>query len=323
MPLATVPRNLPVRAEVTAGSEDFAQSLNLNTPAEPPKSPVKLGPWQLEAVIADGQWSRVCRASRAGREGTAKYAIKMLREGNRIDSHANLGETRLRLLRNEATVGRCVMHPHLSPIVAAHVHEPPYYTVMPLLVGSNGAAAIQARGRFQTPHALWIARQVAEGLEALHTLGYVHGDVRPANIFVGSDGHATLIDLGCARRAHADTFLDDEPLMGSINSFAPELHLGQAATPRSDLYSLGLAMFQMLTGRLPWRGNDVGLIAAWKTSSQSADLREFAPGVPAAVARFVRSLMSVDPLRRPASAREVAAELVRLEIATLNQRLPK
>jgi serine/threonine protein kinase len=317
MPLATAIRDVPSRAAILPGAGQTAQSSNLNTAA----SPVQLGPWQLEAIIADGRWNRVYRAVKAGGDktaagGSARYAIKALHEQHWSNP---LSVSRL---RTEATVGRCVMHAHLSPIVATHVHQAPYYTVMPLLAGASALAVLQTRGKFDVAFALWIARQIAEGLEALHTLGYVHGDVRLANIYIGTEGHATLLNLGSAQRVEADSSLDDQPLLGAIESLAPELHVGQAATPRSDLYSLGLAMFQMLTGRLPWRSTDAGVIAAWKTSGQAFDVREFAPGVPAAVSRFIRTMMAAEPLRRPHSAREVAEELVRLEIATLSQRLP-
>lgn len=334
MPLASLPRSLSDRAEATGRTDStgrveapaFADDFVLpHIPAAPSPTraaPVKLGPWQLEAVISEGRWSRVCRATRGGRDGTASYALKLLHSAAPADSLSPHAATRLQMLRSEATVGRCVMHPHVSSIVAAHVHQAPYYVVMPLLVGSTAARTIETGGRFQPSFALWIARQIAEGLESLHTLGYVHGDVRCGNIFVGADGHATLLDLSCARRIDADATFDDQPLLGSIESLAPELHVGQLATHRSDLYSLGLAMYHLLAGRLPWRSTDPGFIAAWKTSSHAADVREFAPAVPAAVARFIRSLMSVEPLRRPASARDVAAELAHLEVATLRQRVP-
>jgi eukaryotic-like serine/threonine-protein kinase len=306
MSIASAIRELPVRASSPADPASRS----------PSTSAVRLGEWQLEAIIAEGRWNRIYRATSAkNRGGPAQYAIKALHERYWEDSVA------VARMRAEATVGRCVMHPHVVPVFAAHVHRSPCFVVMPLLGGANAAIAIKAHGRLPVSQAIWIARQIAEGLAAMHTLGYVHGDVRAANICVGSDGHATLLDLSSAARECADDGLSDRPLLGSIESLAPERHAGQLATTRSDLYGLGLAMYHMLAGRLPWRSSDAGVIAAWKTSSQNVDVREFAPGVPGAVSRYIRRLMAVEPLRRPGSAHEVAEELVRLEIATFSQRL--
>jgi serine/threonine-protein kinase len=306
MSIAAAIRELPVRA----GSPADAATRS------PSSTVVRLGEWQLEAIVADGRWNRIYRATSAkGGGGSAQYAIKALNERYWDDPIA------VARLRSEATVGRCVMHPHVVPVVAAHAHCSPYYLVMPLLGGSNAAATIKAYGRLSVMQVLWIARQIAEGLAAMHTLGYVHGDVRTANICIGPDGHATLLDLSCASRVGGDDGLGDRPLIGSIESLAPEQHAGQLATPRSDLYGLGLAMYHMLAGRLPWRSSDAGVIAAWKMSSQNVDVREYAPAVPGAVSRFIRQLMAVEPLRRAGSAHEVAEELVRLEIATLPQGL--
>ncbi len=301
-------------------SQPFQRPIPANLSSPP--TPLRMGPWAFEATLAEGPWNRIYRARRADKETaafnhSASYAIKALHERHWSDPLA------VARFRTEATVGRCVMHPHVSPAVSVHIHQQPYYIVMPLLAGMNAAAMLKTNGKFQTALALWVARQIAEGLEAMHTMGYVHGDVRPAKIFIGADGHATLLDLGCAQRVTTSSDFEAHSLLGSIESHAPELLVGQFATPRSDLYSLGLTMFHMLAGRLPWRSTDAGVIAAWKTSSQTADVREFAPGVPAVVSRFIRALMAVEPLRRPTSAREVAEELVRLEIATLGQRLPK
>ncbi|MCC7083514.1 MAG: serine/threonine protein kinase [Pirellulales bacterium] len=308
MSLASAIREQPVRAE---RQPNVAQVAHASTPA------LRWGPWRLQAVIAEGRWNRLYLAVNvAAASGASQYAVKALHEHHWSDPLA------IARLRMEATVGRCVAHAHVSSLVAAHVHVPPYYVVMPLLAGSSAVDTLKSGGRFQVPLALWIARQIAEGLESLHTLGYVHGDVRPSKIFVGFDGHATLLDLGCAQRIDDGFQAEQRPLLGSIESLAPEQHVGQAATPQSDLYGLGLTLFQLLTARLPWRTIDPGVIAAWKTSSQRCDVREFVPGVPGAVSRFVRKLMSVEPLRRPVSAREAAKELVRLEIATLANRLP-
>src|SRR5262245_53159365 len=140
MPLAAAIRDLPIRADFQPGAGQITQ---------PSNSAVCLGKWRLEAVIANGRWNRVYRAvNAAGAVGSAQFAIKALHEHHWSDPLA------IARLRTEATVGRCVIHSHLSSIVAAHVHQQPYYLVMPLLRGSNAADVLKARGRFQVPLAL-------------------------------------------------------------------------------------------------------------------------------------------------------------------------
>jgi serine/threonine-protein kinase len=225
-------------------------------------------------------------------------------------------------IRQESHVGRCVAHRHVVSILSAHVHQPPYYVVMPLVEGRSVAAMIAAQRRLQTPLALWIARQAAEGLEALHTSGYIHGDVTPANLMISTAGHVTLIDLSCARRWDDEPTIESPPLMGTPHFLSPELFAGRYGDPRSDLYSLGLTLFEMLTGQLPIRSNDLATIAAFKRDGAMPSVRLFAPQASNEVAELVRQLTAREPLRRPQRARDVVQALVRLEIASLAEQIP-
>ena len=112
------------------------------------------------------------------------------------------------------------------------------------------------------------------------------------------------------------------PLTGTPAYLAPELFLGRAADPRSDLYSLGISLFEMLAGRLPADLVDLAALATFKRQGSMPNVRDFSPQVPREVADFVRQLTSREPLRRLQQAREVVQSLMRLEIATLRERLP-
>jgi serine/threonine-protein kinase len=194
---------------------------------------------------------------------------------------------------------------------------------MPLVVGRSVAAIIAAQRRLQTPLALWIARQAAEGLEVMHTCGYIHGDVTPANMMVSAAGHVTLVDLSCVRRADDEPTLESPPLMGTPHFLAPELFAGRYGDSRSDLYSLGITLFEMLAGRLPIRSNDLAMIAAFKRDGVMPSVRLFAPQVSNEVADLVHQLTAREPLRRPQRARDVVQALIRLEIASLAEQIPE
>ena len=156
-----------------------------------------VGEWQLLRLAAAGHVSHVYQAQPVGRSctGPAAYAVKLLAPDHEASPQA------LAQLQREAWLGRRVPHPHLVSILASHVSEPPYFVVMPWLRGATLAQRLSSGWRPSLPIALWIVRQVAEALDAAQLSGWMHADVKPANIFV-SDGHTTLLDLGFACRPH-------------------------------------------------------------------------------------------------------------------------
>jgi serine/threonine-protein kinase len=297
---------------------NLAQSVESSTVSAEPEVSIELGRWRLESLLGEGRLSQVFRARPIGAspEAAALHAIKLLRESWHDHPVA------LARFRSEAIIGRCVAHRNVVSVLAAHVHRPPYYVVMPCLAGRGVDAILKARRQLEAPLALWIARQAAEGLNALHQAGYLHGDVKPRNLFFSAQGHVTLVDLTCATRLDEDASLTDRQLIGTPPYLAPELFAGRQPDRRSDFYSLGITLFEMLAGRLPILATDLAAIAAFKRDAALPNLRYFAPQIPSAVADLVRQLTARDPLRRPQSARELIERIVRLEIVTLRERLP-
>ena len=257
------------------------------------------------------------QARPTGGTGAAGYAAKLLKQPWDADPRG------LELLAREARVGRRVTQAHLVPILAANLDEPPYYVLMPLLEGRTLKSEIACGCRPAVPLALWITRQVAEALEALDAAGWIHADVKPSNIFLSPTGHATLIDLSFAQRRGEEATSGPRPLAGTPAYLAPERIVSTlAADIRSDLYSLGVTLFELLTGRLPFDGADAARLASQHRQELPADLRSLAPQLPLSVARLVRQLLSKEPLRRPQSPRELVDRLAALEIETFADRLP-
>ena len=187
--------------------------------------------------------------------------------------------------------------------------------------GGVAQARLAAGRQFDVPAALWIARQTAEALEALHAAGWMHGDVSPGNIHVSPSGHVTLMDLSFARRRDEDGSAADRPVMGTFRYIAPEHITSSLATDiRSDIYSLGVVLFEMLAGRVPFLGEDLAELAVEHRQSAPPDLRRLAPHVPREVALLVRQMMAKNPLRRPQTPRELIERLVRLEIGAFSER---
>ena len=165
----------------------------------------------------------------------------------------------IRSIRREAEVGRHSSHPNLVPILEACVDVPVPHVVMPRLMGASLGTVIAKVGRLTVPQSLWFARQVAQALRHLHEQGWVHGDVKPSNVVVSADGHATLIDLGFALRKSEALLTEIRTARGTLDYVAPEVMTSAfSADDRGDLYSLGISLFHMLTGKLPFVGRTPG-----------------------------------------------------------------
>jgi eukaryotic-like serine/threonine-protein kinase len=280
------------------------------------RSPGRLGSWDLVGLAGEGELASVYRARPAGTaaDQPASYAVKVLRGHWHDAAHG------LAILAREVQVGRRVVHPHLVPILAAHLVEPPYFLVMPLLAGCSLAADLRVRAPLELPLAFWFARQVAEALAALHQAGWMHCDVKPSNILISPAGHVTLIDLGFARHIDESNAATDRPVLGTINYIAPEiLYSAAGGNLKSDVYSLGVTLFEMLTGRLPFDGEDIAELALQHRQARPTNVRGLVPHLPTRGARLVNQMLAKEPLRRP-PPQDVVERLMALEIETFADR---
>jgi serine/threonine-protein kinase len=272
----------------------------------------------LERVIGGGPTATVFQARPAdGYPSPARHAVKVLGAAWQDNALA------VGFFRREATVGRRLSHRHLISVLAAEVDEPPFHFVMPFLAGRTVDERMAMGETISLPHALWIARQAAEALDAIHRAGYLHGDVKPANLMLSAGGHTTLLDLGFVRELEETGSVLDRPVAGTINYLAPELLTStMRADERSDLYSLGATLYEMLCGRPPLAAGSLAELAEVQQRGDMPDVRALSPQVPGEVAELVRALLTRDPLRRPRRAAEVVRRLIGLEIRTLAERIP-
>lgn len=277
------------------------------------EGPRPLDHWLLTRLIHDGALSRIYLAQPldAPNDGDAPapYAVKMLQPAFEQDASA------VKYFRREAAIGRQLSHPNLIGVLASHVSAPPYYLVTPYLVGRTLADYVRGPQPLAAHELLWTVRQVAEALDYLDRQGFIHGDVKPANIHVSPLGHVTLLDLGFARRAAAAAEGDESALLGTASYLAPELIVSSlGADIRSDLYSLGVTLFETLTGRLPFAADDLAALATLHMQAAPPALRGLAPRTSPELAQLVHSLMAKNPLRRPQTPGELVERLMRLEM---------
>jgi serine/threonine protein kinase len=230
-------------------------------------------------------------------------------------------DTGIKLLQREARAGLSVRHAHLVRITEAHVTAPPYFLVMDLLAGESLRRRLRRDYRLPVRDAIWIARQTAEALAALHKAGFLHGDVKPDNVRLTDDGTAVLIDLGFAHRPGENAaFLREGYVLGTANYLAPEQC---EALPTegfaSDLFSLGVTLFEMLTGRLPYPPGSLNQTFRRHQCDPPADIRRSAGSLPGPLVGLVERLLAHAPKQRP-RATSVVQHLIKLEIAGLSRR---
>lgn len=227
----------------------------------------------------------------------------------------------VKLIKREALAGLSVQHPHLVRLIGAHVLVPPLYVVMEYLQGESLRRRLRRDYCLDQATALWIARQNAEALAAMHRKGFVHGDVKPDNIRLVNVGKAILLDLGYAHRPGDNVaLLQKGYVLGTANYLAPELC---GADPldevKADIYSLGAALFEMLTGQLPYPvGTPIETMRRHR-NQEPLLLTDCVPAASARLTELVDRMLARDPADRPRADRLVQ-ELIGCEIASLGQR---
>jgi serine/threonine protein kinase len=253
----------------------------------------------------------------SGRElaGDTPCAVKVLRPDWEDQA------TAIKLLQREARACLAVQHPQLVRVRDAHVTRPPYFLVMDLLPGESLRSRLRRDYRLEVPTALWIARQTAESLAALHRAGFIHGDVKPDNIRLLQEGHAILLDLGFAHRPGENaSLLEQGYILGTLDYLAPELCQPEPTDGFAcDLFSLGVTLFEMLTGQLPYPSGTVDQTLRRHGADPPAELRLHAPTVPAPVEILVERLLAHRPTDRP-RAGAVVQQMIALEISLLGRR---
>jgi serine/threonine protein kinase len=227
----------------------------------------------------------------------------------------------VKLLQREARVGLSVKHPRLVRFLHAHVTRAPFFLVMELVQGESLRKRLDRDYRLDLSSALWITRQTAEALAKLHRAGFAHGDVKPDNIRLIDTGSAVLIDLGFAHRPGENAvLLEHGYILGTVNFLAPELCVGEPQdTLASDVFSLGVTLFQMISGRLPYPAGSTEQVLRRHAADPPADIRRYTPSLPPELARLLDRMLIRKPQDRPAAA-AVVQQLINLEITVLGRR---
>ena len=263
--------------------------------------------YAIESEIGRGGMATVYLAEE--RKHQRKVAIKVLRP----DLAASLGAERF--LREIGIAAR-LAHPHIVPLIDSGDVDGLLYYVSPYVAGGSLRDRLSREGRMPPAEALRVAQEIGAGLDYAHRAGFVHRDVKPENVLF-ADGHALLADFGVARVCcdtrddlNEQILTDAGVILGTPEYMSPEQAAGdRELDSRSDVYSLGCLVFEMLTGEPPFRDSSARITMARQVTEEPRSLRMLRAELPAAIDAVVRKALSKSPDQRWASVPEFVREL--------------
>ncbi|MCI0461123.1 MAG: serine/threonine protein kinase [Gemmataceae bacterium] len=277
--------------------------------AEPPAPcplPSAIGRYQVVGVLGAGGMGRVYRAHDPQLDRLV--AIKVPRIGSDTER-----ELRTARFLREARAAAQVRHPHVCPIHDVGEADGVPYVVMAFIEGESLADRLRRAGRYDDPRqAARLAQQVAEALEAVHAHGVIHRDLKPANILLDQTGAPFLSDFGLARSDSEARHLTVEgELLGTPAYMAPEQARGEVESvgPQTDIYALGVVLYQLLTGRLPFEGPTTLSVLHQIASAEPPSLTFLRPDLDPALQAIVQQAMARRPQDRYPSPRALADAL--------------
>lgn len=211
--------------------------------------------------------------------------------------------------KTEAQAAAGLMHPNIVNVYDVGNENGIYYIVMELVEGITLKKYIEKKARLSVKEAVSIAIQVSMGIEAAHNNHIIHRDIKPQNIIISKDGKVKVTDFGIAKAATSNTITSN--VMGSVHYTSPEQARGGFSDEKSDIYSLGITLFEMLTGRVPFNGDTTVAIAIKHIQEPMPSPREFVSEIPISVERIVCKCTQKSPDRRYQSMAELTEDLKR------------
>ncbi|MBU5672891.1 Stk1 family PASTA domain-containing Ser/Thr kinase [Paenibacillus brevis] len=230
-------------------------------------------------------------------------AIKVLRQQFVND------EEFIRRFRREAQSAASLSHPNIVSVYDVGQEEDVHYIVMEYVEGQNLNEIIKERAPLQVEESVRIASQIADALDHAHHNQIIHRDIKPHNILIGRNGRVKVTDFGIARAVTSATITQTGSVVGSVHYFSPEHAKGVATGEKSDLYSLGIVLYQMLTGQLPFLGESPISVALKHLQEQFEDPRLINPMIPQSVENIILKSMRKNPAERYQSAKEMLRDL--------------
>ena len=266
------------------------------------------GLYQVESLIGTGGMANVYKAVVVGQNGPVpagtEVAVKVLRQELMHDPDL------VRRFKNESKAISLLNHPNIVKVYDVSVSDTLQYIVMEYVDGMTLREYLNERGgRLTSRETVHFISQILKALDHAHHNGVVHRDIKPQNIMLLDNGQLRMMDFGIARVSRAENQLLGGKAMGSVHYISPEQAKGEETDQKSDIYSVGVMMYEMLSGKLPFDADDVVEVALKQISDQPKPLQELAPTVPYGLVEITEKAMAKYPMNRYASAAEMLAAL--------------
>lgn len=209
----------------------------------------------------------------------------------------------------EAQSAAGLSHPNIVNVYDVGNDNGLHFIVMELVEGITLKRFIERKGRLEIREAVGIAIQIAQGMEAAHDNNIIHRDIKPQNIIISKDGKVKVTDFGIAKASNSNTITSNA--MGSVHYLSPEQARGGYSDEKSDIYSLGVTLYEMLSGQVPFAGDNTVSVALSHLQQEPIPLRELDENIPVSLDKIVQKCMQKRPERRYHSASELIADLKR------------
>jgi serine/threonine protein kinase len=266
--------------------------------------------YEISRLLGAGGMGRVYLAR--DRSLSREVALKVLDE-----RHAENPDF-VERFRREAKAAASLSHPNMVTVYDAGEDDETPYIAMEYVPGGTLKDRLQRRGALPPRVAIGVTLEVANALAAAHEKGIVHRDIKPENVLVTYQGHAKVGDFGIARAAAATAITETDLILGSVRYLSPEQAKGEKAGPPSDLYSLGVVLYEMLTGRVPF-GEENPIATAMKhVTEEPTSPQELDPTIPKALEAITLKLLKKDPEQRYQIATELAEDLDGLLVGSIS-----
>ncbi|MFZ2054316.1 MAG: protein kinase [Candidatus Aminicenantales bacterium] len=263
------------------------------------------GRYQIIEELGQGGMGRVYKAF--DREVNVKVALKLVRPEIAADRNT------IERFRNELKIAREISHRNICRMYDLGREAETYFITMEYVSGEDLGSFLRRSRRLDTGTAVSIAKQVCEGLSEAHRLGVVHRDLKPGNIMIDQEGNAKIMDFGIARSLKGRGITGAGAMIGTPEYMSPEQAEGKEADERSDIYALGIILYKMVTGQVPFEGETPLSIALKHKSEIPEDPRKLNAQLPEELSRLILRCLEKDKEKRFQSATAVAAELEKIE----------
>ena len=231
-------------------------------------------------------------------------AVKVLRGDLSND------EKFVRRFQREALAASSLTHPNIVEVYDVGEDNGEYYIVMEYIEGKHLKNLLKKRGKLTLSEAVDIMLQITDGMAAAHDSYIIHRDIKPQNIMILENGLVKITDFGIAMAMNATQLTQTNSVMGSVHYLPPEQASGQGSTLQSDIYSMGIVMYELLTGELPFKGDNAVEIALKHLKEPIPDIREKIPNVPNSIYNIIKRATAKNPKNRYNDAREMHEDLL-------------